>query len=268
MTRDIDVFAQVAEKMLSASRPIARDNFRSRLLVERKSDQSPVTRADRMIETAMKAVLERALPTHGILGEEHGAHGLDTRYVWVIDPIDGTKSFISGVPLFGTLIALLDHGVPILGVIDMPMLGECWNAQTGHGAFFGQEKCQTRAVTKLEDAILFATSPDQFKGTDIAIFDHLAKSCVDRRFGGDCYSYGLLASGHIDLILEADLQPYDFMALVPVVTEAGGVITDWEGNALTLSSSGRVLAAATPELHQMALAKITDIRRSLENKVA
>ncbi|WP_339862837.1 histidinol-phosphatase [Thalassospira alkalitolerans] len=260
MNNMLTSFCDVAHAMLAASRPIARQYFRAPLTVERKPDQSPVTFADRMIETAMKAVLSQHLPDHGILGEEHGGHGLDTRYVWVIDPIDGTKSFISGVPVFGTLIALLDDGRPVLGVIDMPLLAETWVGRAGSGTFCGDDLCTTGKITALDDAILFATSPDQFVGAEADIFENLSRACIERRFGGDCYSYGLLASGHVDLILEASLQPYDFLALVPIVTGAGGVITDWDGNVLDLSSNGQVLAAATPELHAKALERIAQTR--------
>lgn len=261
MKTTLDICADVGLQMLGAARPIARQYFRAPLTVERKSDHSPVTVADRTIETAMKAVLARQLPDHGILGEEHGATALDTRYVWVIDPIDGTKSFISGVPLFGTLIALLDHGQPIMGIMDMPMLGECWIGRKDLGTLLGRERCTTRQTTALKDAILFATSPDQFKGNDTDIFDAISRTCVERRFGGDCYSYGLLASGHVDLIVEADLQPYDFLPLVTIVSEAGGRITDWDGNALSLASDGRVVASATAQLHAEALDHIAKMRR-------
>lgn len=249
----LDLFEDVARAMLAAARPIARQYFRAPLTVERKSDHSPVTLADRTIETAMKAVLADRLPDHGVLGEEHGGHALDTRYVWVLDPIDGTKSFISGVPLFGTLIALLEDGRPVLGVIDMPLLDETWVGRSDEETRFGGAACRARDTATLSKAVLFATSPDQFIDNDACVLETLSAACVERRFGGDCYSYGLLASGHIDLILEAGLQPYDFLALVAVVSGAGGVITDWDGQALTLQSDGRVLAAATPALHRAAL---------------
>lgn len=181
---------------------------------------------------------------------------LDARFVWVIDPIDGTKSFISGVPLFGTLIALLDKGTPVLGIIDMPMLGETWAGQAGAETRLGDGICQANSTSSLDSAILFTTSPDLFVDQERKVFEALSAACVERRFGGDCYSYGLLAAGHIDLILETELQPYDFLPLVCVVQGAGGVITDWAGEALGPESDGRVLAAATLELHRQALAVI------------
>ncbi|MCA0922842.1 histidinol-phosphatase [Pseudooceanicola nanhaiensis] len=257
---------EIVEQLLAASRPVARQHFRTPLAVTRKADCSPVTEADRAIEQAMKAVLQAEVPGHGILGEEFGLSGAEARYIWVLDPIDGTKSFISGVPLFGTLIALLEDGVPVLGVIDMPMLGETWIGQRdGAGRVstrFNGASCHAGRCTELSEAILFATSPDQFTAQETRVFETLSAACAARRFGGDCYSYGLLASGHIDLILEAELQPYDYLALVPVVEGAGGVITDWQGRALTLQSSGQVLAAATPALHAAALARLAGKARA------
>ena len=248
-----DRYEDIAQRLVAAARPLAREHFRSALTVDRKADRSPVTVADRAIEAAMKAVLAETCPDHGILGEEFGLSGQGARHLWVLDPIDGTKSFISGVPLFGTLVALLDGSRPILGVIDMPVLGECWVGRAGVQTRLNGKACHTSPRTRLDQAILFATSPDQFTPAEYASFDRLSDACTARRFGGDCYSYGLLASGHVDLILEAELQPYDFMALVPVVEGAGGVITDWSGAPLTLASTGQVLAAATPELHRAAL---------------
>jgi histidinol phosphatase-like enzyme (inositol monophosphatase family) len=232
------------------------------LNVERKADSSPVTEADRAIEESMRAVLRKACPNHGILGEEFGLSGQDARYIWVLDPIDGTKSFVSGVPLFGTLVSLLEDGKPVLGVIDMPMLGETWVGQIGKPTRFNGVPSHTSRNSRLESAALFATSPDQFTPQENCVFEELGRNCASRRFGGDCYSYGLLASGHVDLILEAELQPYDFMALVPVVSGAGGVITDWSGAPLTLVSSGQVLAAANPELHRAALEIVSKANRA------
>ncbi|MBY5974309.1 histidinol-phosphatase [Ferrimonas balearica] len=253
MTAPLGRYEAVARDMLAAARPLARQHFRTPLAVERKSDLSPVTLADRAIERAMKQVLEEACPGHGILGEEFGSRDADARHLWVIDPIDGTKSYIAGVPLFGTLIALLEDGVPILGVIDMPILGETWIGRAGEATRLNDSLCATTQGCRLSQATLFATSPDQFAPDGLADFDRLSRACTARRFGGDCYSYGLLASGHVDLILEDGLEPYDFLPLVPVIEGAGGVITDWSGAPLTLVSTGRVLAAATPALHREAL---------------
>lgn len=246
----------LAMRLLEAARPIARAHFRAPLAVERKADLSPVTIADRAIEAAMRAILARERPGDGIFGEEFGREGAEARRLWVLDPIDGTKSFISGVPLFGTLIALVDDGIPVLGVIDMPMLGETWIGAAGAPTTFNGAPARAASTEALAEAILFATSPDQFAGADAAAFEHLGAACAARRFGGDCFSHGLLASGHVGLILEAGLEPYDFLALVPVIEGAGGVITDWSGAPLGLESDGRVLAAATPALHRAALERV------------
>ena len=260
-------FDGVAQAMLEAARPLARQYFRARLDVDHKADQSPVTIADRSIEQAMTAVLRQHLPDHGYFGEEHGSTGIDRRYVWVIDPIDGTKSFVSGVPLFGTLIALLEHGRPVMGVIDMPVLGECWTAWSDGPVLLGGATCRTSGQTRLDACTLFATSPDQFTPEETLAFERLSSACRARRFGGDCYSYALLASGHIDLILEAELQPYDYLPLTPIIEAAGGKITDWNGRDLDLSSDGRVLAAATPSLHAAALARLRRDSVALPDKL-
>lgn len=253
----LDDFEAAAKNALAASRKLARSHFRQGLEVDHKSDQSPVTQADRAIEESMKAVLSGLFPEHGIFGEEFGVSGSDARYLWVLDPIDGTKSFISGVPIFGTLVALLDNGSPVLGGIDIPILNETWIARKDSPTQINGKPCRSGSCEKLDEAILFATSPDQFDNDEYAAFEALSSACSSRRFGGDCYSYGLLASGHIDLIMEAGLEPYDYLALVPVVTGAGGVITDWQGMPLTLQSKGQVIAAATPALHRAALLRLS-----------
>ena len=224
--------------------------FRQPLDIERKADASPVTIADRRIETVLREAISARFPDHGIFGEEHGAQNLDSRHVWVIDPIDGTKSFISGMPTFGTLIACLEDGRPVIGVLSIPPTGERWSAQAGGRAQFSGAPCGTSQCTQLADARLYTTSPDAFDAAGLALYEAVSAHAALRRFGGDCYSYGLLASGHVDAVIEMELHPYDYMALVPVIEAAGGVITDWQGNALTLGSAGNVLAAATPELHR------------------
>ncbi|MGJ7613334.1 MULTISPECIES: histidinol-phosphatase [unclassified Variovorax] len=228
-------------------------NFRTSLDIEFKDDASPVTMADRAAEAAMRELLGREVPDHGILGEEYGRERLDAEHVWVLDPIDGTKSFITGSPLWGTLIALVHRGEPTLGLVDMPMLGERWTGQKGEGARRNGMAVRTRQCTQLAQARLLTTSPDSFSSSQWDDFERLSKRCAMRRFGGDCYGYAQLAGGHIDLVAECGLQPYDYMALVGVVEAAGGVITDWEGRALGFGSDGRVLAAATRALHAQAL---------------
>ncbi|MGH7125405.1 MAG: inositol monophosphatase family protein, partial [Stellaceae bacterium] len=199
-------------------------------------------------ETALRQRIETRFPDHGILGEEHGTLRADAERVWVLDPIDGTKSFISGVPLFGTLIALVERGVPVLGVIDQPISRERWVGARGRKSTLNGADISTRKCAGLGSATLFATTPDMFRGADAEGFQRLKGAVKLARFGGDCYAYGLLAAGFIDLVAEASLKPYDYSALVPVIAGAGGSMTDWQGRPLGLGSDGRVLACGDPRL--------------------
>jgi len=249
----IAAFSATAIEMASVARRIDLRYFRHPLTVERKLDNSPVTVADRDIESALRRLLRERHPTHGIFGEEHGRERLGARFTWVIDPIDGTKSFISGMPLFGTLIALLDGSQPVAGVIDMPVLNETWLGRRGQPTELNGSSCRTSGRTDPAECVLYATSPDAFDDTTRPAFERLSRQVRLRRFGGDCYAYALLASGHVDLVVEAGLQPYDYLPLVAIIEGAGGVITDWAGQKLGLGSDGKVVAAASPALHDRAL---------------
>jgi histidinol phosphatase-like enzyme (inositol monophosphatase family) len=249
MTAPVDpALIAFANELADAAGEIVRRYFRRGVAVDDKPDMSPVTIADREAETALRARIERRFPNHGILGEEHGTVHADAERVWVLDPIDGTKSFISGVPLFGTLIALVDRGVPVLGVIDQPISRERWVGARGLRSTLNGAAISTRACPALGSATLFATTPDMFRGADAAAFQRLKSAVKLARFGGDCYAYGLLAAGFIDLVVEASLKPYDFAALVPVIAGAGGSMTDWRGGPLGLASDGRVLACGDSRL--------------------
>ena len=198
----------------------------------------------------MRAVLAARFPAHGIAGEEFGADRADARLCWVLDPIDGTRAFITGRPVFGTLVALLDDGVPVLGVIDQPITGERWIGLAGRptrfrGPFGGV--AGTRACAALAEAELSATSPAMF-GPHRPAFDRLAGAVRRVSWGGDCYAYGLLALGQIDVIAEADMKPWDWAALVPVIEGAGGRVTDWAGAPLRAEGDGLVLAVGDPAL--------------------
>jgi inositol-phosphate phosphatase / L-galactose 1-phosphate phosphatase / histidinol-phosphatase len=240
--------------LADAAGAIIRPRFRTTLTVEDKPDLSPVTVADRAAEQAMRRIIEHRFPGHGIIGEEFGGMGEDAEFVWVLDPIDGTKSFISGVPLFGTLIALTRGGRPILGIIDQPILGERWLGAEGRPTTLNGNPVYCRTAVALSAATLFATTPDMFHGPDAAAFARVSTAVKLTRFGADCYAYGLLAAGFIDVIIEASLKPYDFCAMVPIVKSAGGVATDWHGSELGLGSDGRVLVAGGERLHAAALA--------------
>ena len=255
----LDQCAEFAESLAQDAGVLALDWFRRGMEIETKADDSPVTVADRAVEDFLRKAIAARFPDHAILGEEYGAEGSAGAPVWVIDPIDGTRSFISGWPVWGTLLALVQNGRSQLGVVEMPALGERWSAVAGQSTWFtGRDghRTQVRAsqCRDLARARFYTTSLLYFEGAARAAIERLAARAAVARQGGDCYSYGLLASGHVDLVVETRLEPYDFLALVPVVEAAGGVITDWSGAALDMASDGRVIAAATPELHRQARA--------------
>lgn len=232
--------------------------FRQTLDIDLKSDSSPVTEADRAVELWLRQSLADLYPDHGVMGEEFANERLDAEYLWVVDPIDGTRSFITGWPIWGTLLALLHQGEPCLGIIEMPALEETWLGIKGQGTFFSdrhsQDKpCKVSACRHLSEACFYTTSLYYFSEADREAVERVIANVAVPRFGGDCYGYGLLASGFVDLVIESQLQPFDFLSLIPIIEEAGGIITDWQGSTLTSASKGRVIAAATPELHQQAM---------------
>ena len=251
---ELDRFLSLAIDLADAAGEAIRPYFRRPIAVDDKPDLSPVTIADRAAEAAMRHLIAARFPEHGIIGEEFGPEREAAEFVWVLDPIDGTKSFISGVPLFGTLIALARQGRPILGIIDQPISRERWIGASGHPTTLNGAPIRCRPCSALAAATMFATSPDMFKGGDAAAFARAAAAAKLARFGADCYAYGLLALGSIDLVIEASLKPYDFSAMVPIVEGAGGIASDWRGMPLSLASDGRVLVAGDRGVHQEALA--------------
>jgi inositol-phosphate phosphatase/L-galactose 1-phosphate phosphatase/histidinol-phosphatase len=255
---DLDGFLALARHLADAAGEAIRPYFRKPLAVHDKADLTPVTAADRAAEGAMRALIEARFPDHGIFGEEFGRVREDAELVWVLDPIDGTKSFISGVPLFGTLIALTLDGRSVLGVIDQPILRERWVGAVGRATTLNGAAIRCRACPTLAAATLFATTPDMFKGEDAACFARVSAAVKLTRFGADCYAYGLVAAGFVDLVLEASLKPYDFCAMVPIVEGAGGVATDWRGGSLHLAADGRTLVAGDRRTHDAALALLGD----------
>lgn len=248
-------FVDLAVRLSDAARTIAAKYFRQSFDIETKPDESPVTTADREIEAAQRMMIGVEFPDHGVRGEEFEDRRTEAELVWVLDPIDGTKAFLGGIPVFTNLIALLHHGEPILGVIDQPVLDERWLAAAGRGTTFNGAPAQTSRMTSLAEAGLHATTPEMFRqGDRAARFERLAGRTRYRRYGTDCYAYGLLASGHVQLVAEAEMKIHDYMPVVEVVRGAGGVVTDWAGRPLGLESDGTVLAAANPTLHAAALA--------------
>lgn len=252
-----DDFIALGRKLAAAAGDVARHYFRTAVDIDDKPDNTPVTRADREAETKMREIIAAAYPDHGVVGEEHGSDRPDAEFVWALDPIDGTKHFITGNPLFGSLVALLRGGRPILGIIDLPVLGESWIGAAGQATRFqdrrGVREVRVRPCARLDQAILTASSPQMFDDVEFAAFERLRKAAKMALYGGDCFYYGALASGLTDLAVEADMGVYDFLALVPVVTGAGGIMTDWTGGALGLETDGRVLAAGDRRIHEAAL---------------
>lgn len=238
----------LAHRLADAAGAAIRPHFRQPFDIESKADDSPVTAADRAGEAAMRAIVEAERPADGIIGEEFGTVREDARHVWVFDPIDGTRAFIAGRATFGTLIALLEDGRPVLGIIDQPISGERWVGAQGRPTTMNGVAVRTRLCWSLNHAHLATTSPYLFDRDGAAAFQRLSGVVRDTIYGGDCYNYAMLASGHIDLVLESGLKLYDFAALVPIVTGAGGAMTDWSGLPLDANSDGRVIATGNPAL--------------------
>jgi histidinol-phosphatase len=231
--------------------------FRTSLSVENKSavhDFDPVTEADRAAEAVMRRLIKASFPQHGIVGEEFGSEREDAEYVWVLDPIDGTKSFIAGFPIWGTLIALLHRGTPVFGMMHQPFIGERFRGDSGSAHYLGpsgERKLAVRHCASLSEATSYTTSPLLMNTADRAAFVRVEERVRLTRYGGDCYSYCMLAAGHLDLVIETELKPYDIAALIPIITGAGGIITNWEGNPA--QSGGRIIAAGDPRVHEAAM---------------
>ncbi|MBS3927839.1 MAG: inositol monophosphatase family protein [Sphingomonadales bacterium] len=238
----------LAHRLADAAREVIRPLFRTGLGSERKADRSPVTEADRAAEEAMRRLLKAEFPRDAVHGEELGATAGNSGRTWVLDPIDGTTAFMAGRPIFGTLIALVQEGWPVLGVIDQAILGERWVGVTGTPTTFNGTPVRTRMCPSLADAALATTGPHYFDDHDGEHFMALAAKTDHKRMvmGGDCYNYATLALGQLDIVCEAGLKLHDYAALVPVVEGAGGVMCDWNGEPLHAGSSGHVLALGDP----------------------
>jgi inositol-phosphate phosphatase / L-galactose 1-phosphate phosphatase / histidinol-phosphatase len=218
-----------------------------------KPDRSFVTALDGEIEERLRGMIEERFPHHGILGEERGPSRLDAEMVWILDPIDGTAPFITGVPVYGTLISLAVRGEPVLGIIQQAATPDRWIGARGRPTLHTAGPCRTRPCTDLAQAILTASNPDFFAADERPALDALRQATAWRIYGGCCMSYGLLASGRTDVAIDTGFKIYDYAPFVPIIEGAGGVITDWEGKPLTLTSGPRVLAAGDPARHRDAL---------------
>jgi inositol-phosphate phosphatase/L-galactose 1-phosphate phosphatase/histidinol-phosphatase len=247
---------ELAERLADAAGAAIRPYFRKEHGLEAKEDKSPVTLADRAAEEAMRRLIVAERPRDGIQGEEFGVTEGTSGRQWVLDPIDGTRAFIAGRALFGTLIALLEDGWPVLGVIDQPIAGERWLGVAGRPTLFNGAPARARRCRELGQALLATTSPALFDDGQLHAFEHLDGQVMSTLLGGDCYNYGAVASGWMDVVVEAGLKLHDFAALVPVVEGAGGRMCDWQGDPLHAGSNGEVIAAGDP-------ARIDDILEAL-----
>lgn len=249
---DLSPYRAFLPELAAASGDFIRPFFNNpALAVETKADATPVTAADRGAEAVLRQLLKAKFPAHGLIGEEHGSENADAAFVWVLDPIDGTKSFITGVPLWGTLIALLHEGQPVLGCIHQPILGQLMIGD-GQQTTLNGRPVRTRRTSRIEDAVFLTSDPlNPGRHQDGAKFDALSRRAKLVRTWGDCYGYLLVAAGLADIMTDPIMNPWDIAALVPVIRGAGGVITDWQGNSPYPAAS--TVAAATPELHAAVL---------------
>ena len=244
----LDADIALAQRLADAAREAIRPYFRTAMTPTRKDDATPVTLADQAAEEAMRRILKAEAPRDAVHGEEFGAEAGTSGRTWVLDPIDGTTGFLAGRPMFGTLIALVVEGWPVLGVIDQVILNERWIGATGQPTTLNGQPVRTRACRTLADAALATTGPHYFDDHDGGHFMALAAKTDHKRMvmGGDCYNYAMLASGYLDVVCEANLKLHDYAALVPVVEGAGGTMCDWNGDPLHAASSGHVLALGDP----------------------
>lgn len=249
-------FEAFVERLANVAGDAVMPFFRTTIGVENKAGKGfdPVTAADHAGEAAMRQLIKATFPSHGIVGEEFGNESEDAEYVWVLDPIDGTRGFITGLPTWGTLIGLLKGGVAVYGVMSQPFTKERFWGDGGSARYkgtLGERKLRVRPCASLEDAIMSSTSPRLFQGKDLDAFEALEARTRTTRYGGDCYAYCMLAAGQIDVVIETDLKPYDIVALIPIVEGAGGVITDWQGGPAT--GGGRIIACGDRRVHTAAL---------------
>lgn len=256
-----DEMVAFLDELAEVSGRVILPHFRSRMSVENKlSDGAfdPVTVADKGAEAAMRELLGARFPEHGILGEEFGRERVDAEHVWVLDPIDGTRSFISGLPVWGTLIGLEHHGRPVAGMMNQPFTRERFtgiSGARGKRAWYrgpdGERPLETRPCASIADAVLFTTTPSLFSAEERSAYDRVESRVRLARYGVDCYAYCMVAGGFVDVVIEAALQPYDIVALIPVIEGAGGVVTSWTGGSA--ADGGRVVASGDPRLHDEVL---------------
>jgi inositol-phosphate phosphatase / L-galactose 1-phosphate phosphatase / histidinol-phosphatase len=255
---ELKCFAECGGRAMDDSRAFIREYNKKPFQIEIKGDESPVTSVDKSAEDRIREIITAGHPDHGILGEEREAVGPDNEFVWVIDPIDGTLPFLAGIPVFGTLLALLHNGIPVLGFIEMPMINERWIGIEGRQTTCNGTPVQTRSCADLSMALMTTSNPDYYNQTTLPSLDRLRKATRFTVYGGSCMSYAQLASGRVDICVDVGFDIYDYLALVPVIQGAGGVVSDWKGNVLELhTQNSNIIAAGDPRVHELALAVLS-----------
>ncbi len=254
MSSEFIAFAVVANRLADAARACIKEFADVAPEPISKADGSPVTALDRAVEDRLRQLISETYPDHGIVGEERGVTSADKELVWVIDPIDGTLPFLAGFPVYGTLLALVRGDAPVLGIIDMPATDERWVGCQGLPSTRNGKPVKTRACDALSMALMSTSNPDFYGESDRPALQRMQAATRWAVYGGSCMAYAQIASGRIDVGIDVSFDPTDYLALVPVITGAGGVITDWDGNALTLRSRDRVIAAGDSGIHSKSLA--------------
>jgi histidinol-phosphatase len=249
-------FSSFVDQLATASGETILPFFRTALAIENKNARGfdPVTAADRSAEQTMRTLIRKQFPDHGILGEEYGSEHTDAEYVWVLDPIDGTKSFICGMPVWGTLIGLMRFGEPVFGMMHQPFTRERFSGDGGGTSYRGpggNRDLHARSCTSIENALLSTTSPLLMNPGDRGAFAKVEDKVKLSRYGGDCYAYCMLAAGLIDLIIETEIKPHDIVAIIPIVAGAGGIITTWDNGPA--QGGGRIVVAGDKRVHEAAL---------------
>ena len=249
-------FVEFAHLLADAAGGIVVPAIRSRRVVHRKADASPVTEVDRAVETRLREMIAARFPDHGVVGEEFGGERLDAEHVWVLDPVDGTKAFMAGLPVYGTLIGLARGGRPVLGIVDQPVMRERWTGIDGDGTRRNGERVHTNACGRLSDALVCTTSHEYYEGEDALALRRIVSGSGWMVYGGNCLAFAQVAGGFVDVAFEARVGVYDYCALVPVIENAGGVMTGWRGEPLTLEPTpgGRILASGNRMVHEAAMA--------------
>lgn len=250
---DLEQFSASVSRMADASGELIRIECQKKFNVEIKGDGSPVTSVDKAAEMSVRSIISELHPDHGIIGEEHGSSAPDSEFVWVIDPIDGTLPFLAGFPVFGTLIALLHQGQPVLGVINMPITQERWMGVTGRSTTYNGKQARTRNCTNLASAMMSTSNPDYYDKTSLPALQRMRQATKLNVYGGSCMAYGQIASGCIDVGIDVLFDVVDYLAFVPIISGAGGIITDWDAKPLDINSGDRIIAAGDIRTHAEAL---------------